>query len=319
MKLQNKIIITGGCGFLGQALIKRWYGKFPLVIFNRDENKQFYVKQKYPNAEYRLGDVGDYRSLSRASEGCSYGVFAASMKHIDMVSENPEIAAQTILTGAFNSRRVCEDLDFVAGSFISTDKSQSPSTLYGALKMAAAEAFTLNSNNRPRLTSLSYGNIFFSSGSLLIKLNQAIKEKTPLVLFSEDMTRFGMSAEQAVDLIEEALFGDYCGVSLIPHLWSYKVKDLFDIYKEKFGLEYSMGAMRVGEKLHEVMIPEHSVPRTKYIKSKNIYVVDQKVFINEVQFKEREYSSRDYSISKKDLLKYLEQQNFFLDYNSIQS
>ena len=313
---KSRILITGACGFLGQALIERWHHKYDIVAFNRDENKQFYSKLKYPNVTYILGDVKDESRLVEAAQGCDYAVFAASMKHIDMVAENPEVACETILTGAINSRKAAIKNNLISAVYISTDKSQSPSTLYGALKMAGSECFISKKNSSTRLTSLAYGNIFSSSGSILVKLNKMVAEKdnNPIKLFSNKMTRFGMRADEAVDLIETALFGtEYDQVTLIPRLWSYKVSDLFEIYKEKFGINYVMGEPRPNEKLHEIMVPEHANSRTRYDESKFIYIIDQNKYeVNGVDFNGgKEYSSKDYVIPKQELGHYLEKYNFF--------
>lgn len=312
---KNKIIITGACGFLGQALIERWHKQYDIVAFNRDENKQFYSKLKYPNVTYVLGDIKDEARLIEAAKGCSYGVFAASMKHIDMVADNPDVACETILTGAINSRKAAVVNNLIAGVFVSSDKSQNPATLYGALKMAGAECFISDKHTATRLTSLSYGNIFSSSGSILVKLNKMVQEKdvNSITLFSDEMTRFGMHVDQAIDLIELALFGEYKGVSLVPKLWSYRVVDLFDIYKEKFGINYIMGKPRPNEKLHEIMIPEHTRSRAYLDEDKDIYVIDQKQYYDKpLSFNGgNEYSSKDYVVSKNELSKYLEQNNYF--------
>ena len=172
-----KILITGACGYLGQALISRWYEKYDIVALNRDENKQFYSKLKYPNVEYILGDIKDENVLRKAAAGCSHAVFAASMKHIDFVADNPEVACGTILTGAINSREAAISNGLVSAVFIGSDKQMSPSTLYGALKMAGSECFISKSDSRTRLSSLAYGNIFSSSGSILVKLNKMVAEK----------------------------------------------------------------------------------------------------------------------------------------------
>src|SRR5690606_24010501 len=119
--------------------------------------------------------------------------------------------SEVILKGAINSRIVAEKNNFKAACFISTDKSQSPSTLYGALKMAASECFLLNESH-VKLNTASYGNIFNSSGSLFVKLN-GMSRGDKITLFDEEMTRFGILGEEAISVIERALFSNYCGVT----------------------------------------------------------------------------------------------------------
>lgn len=307
-----KILITGGCGFLGRFLVSKWYQKHDLVVFNRDENKQFYLKQKYPNVKYVLGDIRDYGKLKSAANGCDHAVFAASMKHIDMCSENPIEASEIILNGAINSRLVAEECGMKSACFIGTDKMHSPSTNYGALKMAGSEVFISKSETDTYLNSLSYGNVFSSSGSILLKLNDFVKEGREIILFSEEMTRFGMLVEDALRLIEIALFREVNNSTIVPKLWSYRVKDIFEIYKEKFGLKYKIGIPRYSEKIHEIMIPEHSVNRTYYCEENDVYVIGNKFYGNDF-FNGGDYSSKDYCVSKSELEDFLVKHNFFRD------
>jgi UDP-glucose 4-epimerase len=307
----SKIFITGGCGFLGKALLSKWYGSHEIVVFNRDENKQFLMKQQFPYVDYVLGDVRDYEAMKKASRGCSYAVFAASMKHIDMCSKNPLEASSIILGGAVNSRRLVEDSSIDVGCFISTDKANSPLNLYGGLKFCASEIFTLNPPKDRRVVSLAYGNIFNSSGSIILKLNSLVGSGKKAVLYSEEMTRFGMLVKDSVSLIERALFRyEVNGSTLVPTLWSYRVKDLFEIYKEDFGLDYVLGKTREGEKIHEVMISRDSIPFVSYVGELDYVIGKTPTELPETSF-DSEYSSENEVVTKGFLREFLKNNNYF--------
>lgn len=306
----SKIFITGGCGYLGRKLVERWYNHHEITIYSRDENKHFNMRAKYPRVNFVVGDIRNYDRLKAASVGHDMAVFAASMKHIDSCSKNPEEACEIILNGAINSRRVAEENRIFRSCFISTDKSQSPSTLYGALKMAASEVFTSNVPDGFYFNAISYGNIFNSSGSIIPKLNELVLREGGATLFSEEMTRFGMLGKDAVELIEKVLGSEIHGKTVVPKLWSYKVKDLFDIYSERFGLKYLLGDLRRGEKLHEVMVPSHFSNNCTYSEVLGAYTFGEGIS-DRCYFPNNEYSSEDCSVSKEFLEEFLVDFDFF--------
>jgi UDP-N-acetylglucosamine 4,6-dehydratase len=139
MELKNKrIFITGGCGFLGKALIKDLYKDNEITVYSRDEAKHYYVKKQYPKVNFVIGDIRNLDLMQRAAKryNCNVGIFAASLKQIEACDENPEEAIYTIALGAVNSRKVAEDCVFESAIFCSTDKATSPNLIYGALKLA---------------------------------------------------------------------------------------------------------------------------------------------------------------------------------------
>jgi UDP-glucose 4-epimerase len=303
----KKIFITGGAGYLGKNIIDKYYNKNEITIYSRDEAKHYFLKKQYPNIKCVVGDIRNYDLLKRASSKSDIGIFAASLKQISSVDENYEEGVNVIINGGLNSRRVAEENNMEAACFISSDKSRAATTLYGSMKYVAGESFIVNSEeSTTRLSTAIYGNVMNSTGSIIPLIWDSIKNKRTLVLYSEEMTRFLIEIEDAITLIEESLKVN--GFNLIPNLKSFLIKDLFDIYKENFGLQYTIGEPRVSEKLHEMMISKEETPRTFFDKEKNLYFMHYKNIYNTGV---GEFTSDKVMISKEELYRYLVNKNFY--------
>ena len=236
----KKIFITGGAGYLGKKLIQRYYDNNEITIYSRDEAKHYYLKKQYPKINCIVGDIRNFDLLKRSSINHDIGIFAASLKQIEAVDQNVEEGIKIIVDGAINSRRAAEENNFEAACFISSDKSRAATTLYGAMKFIAGESFIVNSDkSNVKLSSAIYGNVLNSTGSIIPLIWDSINKNYPLTLYSDKMTRFMITSDEAIDLIEHALQLD--GFNVIPNLKSFKVKDLFEIYAEEFGLDYKLG------------------------------------------------------------------------------
>ena len=304
----KKIFLTGGTGFLGRSIIQRYYNKNHITVYSRDESKQYHLKKKYPNLECICGDVRNYDLMKRASKNHDIGIFTASFKQIQSCHDNYEEANQVIINGAFNSRRCSEENNFEASCFISSDKSRSATTVYGAMKYVAGESFISNSNKSDvRLSTAVYGNVLNSTGSIIPLMWHSIKEGFSLSLYGEEMTRFFINVENAIDLIEIGLKND--GYNIIPILHSMKVSDLFEIFKDEFGLQYSVSQPRSCEKIHEIMASQDEVARMK--KNDDHYLMHQTNIYDEVSFPNNQYSSEDCVIDKNMLYSILKEKNFF--------
>jgi UDP-glucose 4-epimerase len=305
----KRIFITGGAGYLGKHLIHRYYDDNEITIYSRDEAKHYYLKKQFPKINCIVGDVRNYDLLKRASVNHNIGIFAASLKQIEAVDQNVEEGIQVIVNGAINSRRVAEENGFEAGCFISSDKSRGATTLYGAMKFVAGESFIVNAeSSNVRLSTAIYGNVLNSTGSIIPLIWDAIHKKYRLKLYSSQMTRFMINVDQAIDLIEYGL--RVTGYNVIPNLSSFKVLDLFEIYREEFGLQYDLGVPRISEKLHEMMISKEESPRTTYNQEHDTYYMHYKN-ASQDRFEWNEFTSDITAISKEKLKNKLQQYGYF--------
>jgi UDP-N-acetylglucosamine 4,6-dehydratase len=304
----KKIFITGGSGYIGKELIRNLCDKNEIVIYSRDEAKQYYLKKQFPSIKCVIGDVRNFDLMKRAAKGCNVGIFAASLKQIESVDQNPEEAAKIIINGAINSRRCAEENGFESACFISSDKSRAATTLYGAMKFVAGEIFIVNSEQSSvKLSTAIYGNVLNSTGSIIPLIWDSIQKDYSLKLYSEEMTRFMITSEEACNLISYSL--KMTGVNVVPNLKSFRIKDLFEIYKEKFGLKYVVGVPRISEKIHEVMIAKEEIPRVKFDEKANLFFMHYKDLSDNSL--DKEFSSEFSVISKFELEKILEKFNYF--------
>ena len=304
----KKIFITGGAGFLGKNIIRRYYDDNSITVYSRDEAKHYYLKKQFPHINCVIGDVRNYDLLKRASKNHDVGIFAASLKQIESVDQNVEESIEVIIRGAINSRRISEENNFESACFISSDKSRSATTLYGSMKFVAGESFIVNADKNPiRLSTVIYGNVLNSTGSIIPLIWNAIQNRYSLKLYSDEMTRFMITVDQAIDLIEECLKVN--GYNVIPNVKSFRIFDLFEIYKELFGLKYTIDVPRISEKIHEIMISSEEQSRVKQVN--NYYYMHYKNTFNGVKFTNDEYSSKNVCVSKEELNNILKSFNYF--------
>ena len=311
MNIKNeKVFITGGAGFLGRNIIKRIHKDNDITVYSRDEAKHYYLGKLYPNIRFVVGDIRNHDLLTRASRNHTVGIFAASLKQIEACEKNPSEATQVIINGALNSKRAAEDNEFKAACFISSDKSRAATTVYGAMKYVAGESFILNSDGcDTKFSTAIYGNVLNSTGSIIPLMWNAIKLDMELPLYSDQMTRFFLSVDEAIDLIDVSL--TLTGVNVIPKARSAKILDLFDIFHKKFGLKYRLESPRAGEKIHEIMASNEELSRMQFVNGKNVYIMHPKKQYETVSFPSGEFSSQDVCISKKELEQLLEKHDYF--------
>ena len=306
----EKIFITGGAGYLGTNLVKRYYNDNEITVFSRDEAKHYYLKKQFPKVNCIIGDIRNYQLLKEASQGHTIGIFAASLKQIEAVDQNVEESLQVIVHGAINSRKVAVENNLKAATFISTDKSRGATTIYGAMKYVAGEAFVANAEGiKTRLTSVIYGNVLNSTGSIIPLIWDSIKNNYELTLYGEEMTRFMIDVEQAIDCIEYALKKH--NFNVIPNLKSFRVKDMFEIYEQEFRLKWKMGAPRISEKYHEQMISPYEKERVTFDSTNNMFLLHNKNIYHETILSNNGLTSEECLVTKEELHAILKGYNYF--------
>ena len=265
--LNNKsILITGGTGSLGKALVRRIITDYPkikrLVVFSRDEQKQFLMEKdypliKYPFLRYFIGDIRDQNRIKNALNGIDYVIHAAAMKHVHIAEYNPMECVKTNVLGAENLINACLETNVKKVVALSTDKAAAPINLYGATKLTSDKLFVAANNIRGRsdvdFSVVRYGNVMGSNGSVIPFF---LKKRTEGVLPITDprMTRFNISLNEGVDMVLHALEHAWGGEIFVPKIPSYKIVDV----AEAIGPEckHDIIGVRPGEKIHEVMITE---------------------------------------------------------------
>ena len=260
----KSLLITGGTGSFGRAFVRRVLTEHPgisrLVIFSRDELKQFEMSQEFSPDEYRalryfIGDVRDESRVRRAMQGIDYVVHAAALKQVPAAEYNPFECIKTNVLGAQNVIEACLDAGVSRVVALSTDKAAAPANLYGATKLCSDKLFVAANNIRGsrdlRFSVVRYGNVMGSRGSV-IPFFLARKDEGSLPITDERMTRFNISLEQGVDMVMWALANAHGGEILVPKIPSYRIGDVAkaiapDARQEIVGI-------RPGEKIHEEMI-----------------------------------------------------------------
>lgn len=271
--LNNKtVLITGGTGSFGKKFVKTILSRYnnvkKIIIFSRDELKQFELKQLYPAHEYPqlrffVGDVRDQARLIQACEGVDVIIHAAAMKQVDTAEYNPTECIRTNVNGAENVIHAALNCGVSEVVALSTDKACAPINLYGATKLTSDKLFTAANNIKGsrdlRFSVVRYGNVMGSRGSVIPFFMERRHEGT-LPITDINMTRFNISLQSGVDMVMYALENHLGGEIFIPKIPSYKITDVATAVAPECKIK-EIG-IRPGEKLHEEMITATDSLRT---------------------------------------------------------
>ena len=275
----SSILITGGTGSFGKAFLGRVLAESNpsrIVIYSRDELKQYEMKQTYgddPRVRFFLGDIRDLDRLKMALHGVDYVVHAAALKQVDTAEYNPMEYVKTNILGSENVLQAAISVGVKKVVALSTDKASSPVNLYGATKLTADKLFISGNHYaagfETRFSVVRYGNVMGSRGSVIPFFRRLAAEGLPLPITDERMTRFWISLPQAVDFVVNC-FEDMTGGELyVPRIPSMRVIDLAAAVAPGAAL-VDIG-IRPGEKLHEEMISTEDSRRT--LRQADRYVV----------------------------------------------
>lgn len=264
MLSNQSILVTGGTGSFGKAFVKTVLTQFPdvkrLVVFSRDELKQFemsqvFSTQQYPSLRYFIGDVRDKERLQRALEGIDTVIHAAALKHVPAAEYNPFECIKTNILGAQNLIDACLDNGVKNVIALSTDKAAAPSNLYGATKLCSDKLFiaanNFKGNHEIRFSVVRYGNVLGSRGSVVPFFLEKKKDGV-LPITDPEMTRFNISLEDGVKMVLWAIEHAEGGEIFVPKIPSYRITDVAKAIGPD--CELKVVGIRPGEKLHEEMI-----------------------------------------------------------------
>lgn len=259
----KSILITGGTGSFGKMYVRtilETYRPKRLIIYSRDELKQFDMQQRYndPCMRYFLGDVRDRDRLTMAMKDVDYVIHAAALKQVPAAEYNPMECIKTNIHGAENVIQAAIANDVARVIALSTDKAANPINLYGATKLASDKLFVAANNmaggHRTRFSVVRYGNVVGSRGSVVPFFKRLIEDgSASLPITDERMTRFWISLRQGVDFVLKNFERMHGGEIFVPKIPSVRITDLARAMAPD--LPHEIVGIRPGEKLHEIMCP----------------------------------------------------------------
>jgi len=321
--VREKILIFGGTGSLGRALISKLKDNNELIVFSRDEAKHWTIKNQLSGADTVSFCVGDIRDLARVKEvlertNPTIVIIASALKQVDTCELSP---FESIQTNTLGIRNVCEATTDLGPKLerlnsvvlVSTDKACAPTNVYGMSKALAERIISSYYawNSKIKFVAVRYGNVLESRGSIIPLFRHQIEAKENLTVTDKRMTRFIMTLNQSINLIEETIEKSQSGEVWIPKIPAMKIIDLAEIFSSRFGSEIQVTGMRPGEKLHEDLVSEPESIRTR--KLKNHYVIENptKRFIDKQDSDLFSYASNQDLLTKEGLDSYLSELGIF--------
>ena len=292
----KSILITGGTGSFGYQYTKTILEKFKpsrVIIYSRDEQKQWQMQQDFQNPEMRffIGDVRDDSRLKRAIRGVDYVIHAAAMKIVPLAEYNPMECIKTNIHGAENVIRAAIDNEVTKVIALSTDKAANPINLYGATKLASDKLFVAANNmaggHKTVFSVVRYGNVVGSRGSVLPFFEKLKADKADtLPITDEKMTRFWISLQGGVDFVLKNFERMNGGEIFVPKIPSINIMDLAKAIAPE--MKTKIVGIRPGEKLHEIMCPADDSHLT-------LEFADHFVIRPTIKFFQKDY---DYTVNK---------------------
>jgi len=320
----NKILLFGGTGSLGYEIVKRYIDNNVVYNYSRDECKHWKMKLDFNNNKNLNFIIGDIINRDKIEETLlrikpNIIIIASAMKHIDQCEYNTDQSLNTNLLGVKNvldlveKHQVLLDDTLQTVLFVSSDKACSPINVYGMCK-ALSETLVIEKSyyiKRFKFVNIRYGNVLNSRGSIIPLLHTIGSDdsKKMFTLTNDKMTRFVMTLEQSVDLIEHTLINSESGDTVIPKLISMNVKDLVELFSEKYNKPIKITGLKPGEKLLESLINKTQSGRIKingeYTHIKSIYSFNES--IDETSL--NDYNSKINPFNKEELKEYLNKLN----------
>ncbi|WP_034680853.1 SDR family NAD(P)-dependent oxidoreductase [Caldalkalibacillus mannanilyticus] len=268
----KKIVVTGGTGSIGENIVRSLIQYHPrqIIVFNRDDSKQYLMQKKYlleKKISYYLGDIRDYQSVENVTKGADIVFHAAALKQVPICEENPYEAIRTNIVGCQHiiQAAIKNNVDTVIN--VSTDKAVNPTNTMGATKLIAEKLFknanNLLENNKTRFASVRFGNVLGSRGSVIPLFLDQARTGQPITLTSPEMTRFFMTIPQAVELMLKAGFLCQGGEVFIFKMSAIRLEELIQamkLYCQKKGWPIPTVkevGVREGEKIYEELLSLH--------------------------------------------------------------
>ncbi len=309
----DKILIFGGTGSLGKTLLAHFIDTYEVFVFSRDEAKHVQIKKMYPSVRSLIGDVRDRDAVFRAVVRVRPDVIinAAALKNVPEVEEAPMEGIKTSLHGTENINITVKMLGLSCKVLtVSTDKAAAPVNSYGMAK-ALQERLHIRSNGDGMVcNAVRYGNVLESRGSLIPLLKQRFENGEDVFITHKDMTRFFMTLDASVQLIKTALLDDEGGKVFVPIIRSAKISDVIEVFREYYDVDFSkisVGKIRPGEKLAEVLVCKEELFRTELVG--DVYVIHDILADKEFDCLHDVYSSDNPNVllSREELIVFLKE------------
>lgn len=287
----KSILITGGTGSFGKQYVKTIFEHFKpkrVIVYSRDELKQFEMQQKFnaPEMRYFIGDVRDAERLNQAMRGVDYVIHAAALKQVPAAEYNPMECVKTNINGAQNVIKAAIDNEVEKVIALSTDKAANPINLYGATKLVSDKLFVSANNmtggHRTCFSVVRYGNVVGSRGSVVPFFEKLIAEGAKEIPVTDQrMTRFWISLQDGVNFVLRNFERMYGGEVFVPKIPSMRITDLAEAIGQ--GMPIKVVGIRPGEKLHEIMVPADDSHLT--LEFDNHYVIKPAIsFVHQADF-----------------------------------